>query len=42
MATFFDIGCNVSEVTSNRGFTTVTGYFNGVKLSIVAIGMVIE
>jgi uridine phosphorylase len=27
-------------ITSGRGFTTITGYYNGVNVSIVAIGMV--
>ena len=29
-------------VTSSRGFTTATGSFNGVPVSVVAIGMVRE
>lgn len=38
IASFFD-SAECKCITSSRGFTTVTGTFNGVPVSVVAIGM---
>ena len=40
LASYFDKDQQVKEFVSHRGFVTVTGYYNGVELSIVSIGMV--
>mmetsp|Transcript_30381 Transcript_30381/g.60479 ORF Transcript_30381/g.60479 Transcript_30381/m.60479 type:complete len:301 (+) Transcript_30381:59-961(+) len=39
IATFLDASPAPKKISSGRGFTTITGYFNGVNVSIVAIGM---
>jgi uridine phosphorylase len=39
MLKHFDEDKEVKRFESSRGFTTVTGTFNGVPLSIVSIGM---
>jgi uridine phosphorylase len=40
IATLLDEGSETVRITSNRGFTTITGRYNGVQVSIVSIGMV--
>lgn len=40
IAEFLDASPAPKKITSGRGFTTITGYFRGVNVSIVAIGMV--
>lgn len=40
IASFLDATPAPTTITSNRGFSTTTGFFNGVNVSIVSIGMV--
>jgi hypothetical protein len=40
IASFLDAEPAPKTITSGRGFTTITGYYKGVNISIVAIGMV--
>ena len=40
IAKFLDAKPAPRVITSNRGFTTITGFFGGVHVSVVAIGMV--
>lgn len=40
IAANFDQDKEVKKFQSSRGFTTFTGYFDGVQVSVVAIGMV--
>lgn len=40
IAANFDQDKEVKKFQSSRGFTTFTGYFDGVHVSVVAIGMV--
>jgi uridine phosphorylase len=42
IATLLDNSTETIKVCSNRGFMTITGNFLGVRVSIVAIGMVIS
>lgn len=39
MASYFDATPATNTITSNRGFMTITGYYQGVHVSIVSIGM---
>lgn len=39
IAALFDPGTERITVTSSRGFITHTGYFNGVRVSVIATGM---
>lgn len=39
IATFLDKDAPTKTITSHRGFTTITGEYKGVPVSIVAIGM---
>lgn len=41
IAANFDQDKEVKKYHSSRGFTSFTGYFEGVQVSVVAIGMVI-
>lgn len=40
MASYLDSDKEVKVFTSDRGFTTFSGYYNNVPVSIVSIGMV--
>jgi uridine phosphorylase len=40
IAEFLDATPPYKKITSGRGFTTITGFYQGVNVSIVAIGMV--
>ena len=39
IAAFLDSTTPISTITSSRGFTTITGTYNNIPVSIVAIGM---
>ena len=39
IATFLDKDVPIKKITSHRGFTTITGAYHGVPVSIVSIGM---
>jgi len=39
IASFLDKSIPIKTITSHRGFTTITGQYHGVEVSIVAIGM---
>lgn len=40
IASFFDTNPEPIKIQSSRGFLTITGYYQGVRISVVAIGMV--
>lgn len=40
IASFFDETPAPIRVSSSRGFLTITGYYQGTRISVVAIGMV--
>jgi hypothetical protein len=40
IASHFDVEPKPVSITSSRGFTTITGCYNGVPVSAVSIGMV--
>jgi uridine phosphorylase len=40
IASFFDESPTPIRINSSRGFLTITGYYQGTRVSVVAIGMV--
>jgi uridine phosphorylase len=40
IASFFDESPAPIRINSSRGFLTITGYYQGTRVSVVAIGMV--